>query len=99
MVPLELQIIRECRFGKVSCANISGVMKTLPPANKVQQVVSPGTQGSVRQPADILVIEVAIDPANLLTSFLLDHTNRALCGVGNLRANHTIIQDSMRMQL
>ena len=77
-IALELQIIQESRFSQVTFDDIPGVMKTLPPANKVQQAVCAGTQSSVRYAADILAVEVAIDPANLPTGFVLDHTNRAL---------------------
>jgi hypothetical protein len=48
VVTLELQIIQECRLGQITFDDISGVMKALPPANKVQQVVSVGAQSSGR---------------------------------------------------
>ena len=48
VVTLELQIIQECRFRQVTFDDISGVMKTLPPANKVQQAVSAGAQTGIR---------------------------------------------------
>jgi hypothetical protein len=64
------------------------MMKALPPANKVQQVVSAGAQSGVRQAADALAVEVTIDPANFPAGFVLDHTKGALGWVGSLRANH-----------
>jgi hypothetical protein len=36
---LEAHIIQERGLGKIAFDNVAGVMKTLPPANKVQQVV------------------------------------------------------------
>src|SRR5215469_6824406 len=64
------------------------VMNPLPPANKVQQVVSVSTQGSVRQTANIFAIQVTIDPANLAAGSLLGNTNRALCVAGGLLVDH-----------
>src|SRR2546430_14920160 len=57
-------------------------MNTLPPADKVQQIVSVGAQGGVRQTANIFAIQVTIDPGDLATGGLLDDTNRTLCVVG-----------------
>jgi hypothetical protein len=45
---LELQIIQKRRFGQVTFDDVTGVMKTFSPANKVQQVLSAGAQRGVR---------------------------------------------------
>src|SRR5712692_8850359 len=63
-------------------------MNTLPPADKVQQVVSVNAQGGVSQAADIFAIQVTIDPANLPARRLFDHANRALSAVGGLLVDH-----------
>jgi len=57
---LEAHIFQERGLGKVTFANVAGVMNTLPPANKVQQVVGVGAQGGVRQVADIFAIQVTL---------------------------------------
>ena len=76
---LEAHIIQERRLGKVTFPNVAGVMNALPPANKVQQVVSVDAQGRVRQAADVFAVQVTIDPADLPAGGLLDDTNRTLC--------------------
>jgi hypothetical protein len=64
-------------------------MNTLPPANKVQQIVSIGAQSGVRQAANIFAIQVTIDPADPAAGGLLDDTNRTLCVMGSLLVDHT----------
>jgi len=54
-------------------------MNTLPPAHEVQQAMCVGKQTLVGKPADILAIEVPIDPRHALTGGLLDHLNRTMC--------------------
>src|SRR5260370_29044942 len=71
---LEAHIIQERGLAKVTFLNIAGVMNTLPPANKVQQIVSIGAQGGVRQAANIFAVQVTIDPAHLPAG-LLNNTN------------------------
>src|SRR2546427_7491907 len=63
-------------------------MNTLPPADKVQQVVSVDAQGRVRQAADVLAVQITIDPADLPAGSLFDDTNRTLCVVGGLLVDH-----------
>jgi len=41
---LEAHIFQERGLGKVTFPNVAGVVNTLPPANKVQQIVSIGAQ-------------------------------------------------------
>ena len=72
-------------LGQVSFRHLAGRMKTLPPANKVQEVVDPGAQGRVRHAADVLAVEEAIDPADLPPAFVLDHAQGTLGGVGICR--------------
>jgi hypothetical protein len=81
---LELHIIQEGRLGQVTFGYVAGMMKTLPPANKVQQVVSEGSQRGIRQTADVLAIEETIDPADLPAGFVLDHAKGTLGRVGSL---------------
>ena len=85
---LETHIIQERGLGQVTFPNVAGVMNTLPPANKVQQVVSVGAQGGVRQAANIFAVQVTIDPADSPAGGLLDDTNRTLCVVGGLLVDH-----------
>jgi hypothetical protein len=68
---LEAHIIQERGLGKVAFPNVAGVTNTLPPADKVQQVVSVSAQGGVRQTANIFAVQVTIDPANSLAGALL----------------------------
>src|SRR6266705_304335 len=76
---LEAHIFQERGFDKVAFANVAGVMNTLPPADKVQQVVGVDAQARVCQTANIFAIQITIDPANLAAGALLDDTNRTLC--------------------
>jgi hypothetical protein len=84
---LELHIIQEGRLGQVTFGYVAGMMKTLPPANKMQQVVSVDSQRGIRHTADILAVQVTIDPADLPAGFVLDHAQRTLGGVRGLRAD------------
>ena len=79
---LEPHIVQERRFGKVTFGDVAGVMNALPPADKVQQVVSVTAQGLVRQAADVLAVQITIDPADLPAGGLFDNANRALCVAG-----------------
>ena len=84
---LEFHIIQERRLGQITFEHVAGMMNTLPPANKVQQVISADAQSGVRQAADVLAVEVAIDPADLPAGGLLDDTNRTPGWVGSLLAD------------
>src|ERR1700693_6120172 len=59
-------------------------MNTLPPANKVQQVVSVDAQGLVRQAAHVLAVQITIDPADLPAGVLFDDASRTVCVVGGV---------------
>jgi hypothetical protein len=85
---LEAHIIQERGLGKVAFPNVAGVTHTLPPADKVQQVVSVSAQGGVRQTANLFAVQVTIDPANPLAGTRLDDTNRTLCVVGDLLVDY-----------
>jgi two-component system, OmpR family, sensor histidine kinase CpxA len=67
-----------------SSLNVGGGMNTLPPTNKVQQVVSIGAQGGVLHATNKFAVQITIDPADLPTIGLPDDTNRTLCVVGGL---------------
>ena len=86
---LEAHIIQERGLGKVTFSNVAGGMNALPPANEVQQVVSADAQGGVRQTANILAVQITIDPADSPAGGLLDDTNRTLCVMGALLVDHT----------
>ena len=79
---LESHIVQQCRFGEGIFGDRVGVMNTLPPTEKVQQLVRITLQGMIRQAAKGLVIEVLIDPVNLTSCRLLDDAIRTSCGVG-----------------
>src|ERR1700681_3666747 len=72
---LEAQIIQEGRLGEVRLRDVAGVMKAIPPAHKLQQVVSVNTQTRVCQAANILAVQITIDPTDFAAGGLLDHTN------------------------
>jgi hypothetical protein len=52
-------------------------MNTLPPTEKVQQLVRITLQGVISETAKGLVIEIPIDPVNLTFGCLLDDAIRA----------------------
>src|SRR5439155_18449253 len=54
---LEAHVIEERGLAKVTFPNVTGVMNTLPPANKVQQVVGVDAQARVRQAANIFAVQ------------------------------------------
>jgi len=85
---LEAHIFQERGLGKVAFPNVASVTNTLPPADKMQQVVSVSAQGGVRQAANIFAVQVTIDPANSLAGGLLDDTNRTMCVVGGLLVDY-----------
>ena len=76
---LEAQVILEGRRGEVRLRDVACVMQALPPANKVQQVVSVAAQTRVCQPANILAVQVTINPTDSPSGGLLYHLNRAVC--------------------
>src|SRR5207244_6123525 len=79
---LEPHIIQERRFGEVAFDDVAGVMNTLPPADKMQEVVSVGAQRLVRQAANVLAVQETIDPADLAAGGLLDNANGTLSIAG-----------------
>jgi hypothetical protein len=79
---LKAHIVQQRRFGKITFTNVAGVMNTLPPPEKVQQVMSIDAQGYVSQAAHVLAVEIAVDPSDLPACSLFDDTNWALCMVG-----------------
>ncbi len=85
---LKPHIFKERRLGQITFHHVRGVVNALPPANKVQQVVSVSAQGRVRYAADIFAVQVTIDPGNSLAGALLDDTPRTMCVVGGLLMDH-----------
>ena len=63
-------------------------MNTLPPAKKVQQFMRIDAQGGVGQAADVLAVQITIDPADLPAHGLFDDTNRTLCVAGGVLVDH-----------
>ena len=53
------------------------MVNTLPPPEKVQQLVRIGSQGGVGQAAEHFVVEVLVDPVNLTAGGLFDNAIRA----------------------
>jgi hypothetical protein len=49
------------------------VVNTLPPPEKVQQLVRVCSQGGVSQAAEHFVVEVLVDPVNLTAGGLIDN--------------------------
>src|SRR5713101_3377976 len=79
---LESHIVQQRRFGECIFSDRVGVMNTLPPTEKVQQLVRITFQGIIRQAAKGLVIEILIDPVNLASCRLHDDAIRASCLIG-----------------
>ena len=49
------------------------MVDALPPAHEVQQAVGVAVQGGVREAADILAVQKAVDPGDASAGRLLDH--------------------------
>ena len=87
-VGLKAQVIEQGRLGEVSLGDVAGVMHALPPANEVQQVVGVDAQAGVCQPANMLAIQIIINPLDSLSGALLDHLIRAMCAGCVLLEDH-----------
>src|ERR1017187_9086166 len=81
---LKSDVIQQHGFGKVTFRNVTGMVNTRPPADKVQQVVSVEPQALVRQAAHVLAIQVTIDPTDFVARLLFDNANWTLCSAGGL---------------
>jgi hypothetical protein len=68
----EAHVIEQCPFRQFIFADRVGMMNTLPPTEKVQQLVRITLQGVIGEAAKGLVIEIPIDPVNLTSGCLLD---------------------------
>src|ERR1019366_183269 len=88
---LEAQVIEQRRFGKVGGGDFTSLMNTLPPAHEVQQAMCVGKQAFVGKAANILAIQIAIDPRNALAGGLLDHLNRTM------RARRSLLRDDAEL--
>jgi len=86
---LESHIVQQCRFGECTFVDRVGVMNTLPPTEKVQQLVRITFQGIICQAAQGLVIEILIDPVNLTSGGLHDDAIRASCLIVGGLVDHT----------
>jgi hypothetical protein len=76
---LEAHVLEQGRFGEVCWRDVAGVIDALPPAHEVQQAIRVAIEGFVCEAADIVAVQVAIDPSDTFTGGLLDHLIRALC--------------------
>src|SRR5580692_2560273 len=76
---LEAHVIQQSRLGEVRGGDFARVMNALPPAHEVQQAVRVAVEGLVCETADILAIEVPIDPRDAFAGGLVDHLNRTMC--------------------
>jgi hypothetical protein len=63
-------------------------MNTLPPAKKVKQLMCIDAQRSVSQAANILAVQEAIDPGDLVACGLLDNANWTLPVAGGVLVDH-----------
>src|SRR4051794_39343857 len=81
---LKSDVLQQYRFGKIAFRNVTSMVNTRPPTDKVQQVVSVETQALVRQAAHVLAIQVTIDPTDFVARLLFDNANRTLCSARGL---------------
>jgi hypothetical protein len=63
-------------------------MNTLPPPQKVQQLVGICSQGGVGQAAEHFVVEILVDPVNLAAGGLFNDAIRAVHMVVRRLVNH-----------
>src|ERR1700674_3877877 len=76
---LEAHVLEQGRFGEICWRDIAGVMDALPPAHEVQQTMRVAIEGFFCEAADIVAVQIAIDPSDTFTGGLLDHLIRAVC--------------------
>jgi hypothetical protein len=81
---LKSDVIQQHGFAKITFRDVTGMVNTRPPTDKVQQVVSIKSEALVRQSAYVLAIQVTIDPTNSAARLLFDNANRALCSAKGL---------------
>src|SRR5579872_2288265 len=86
---LESHIVQHCRFGEGVFGDYISVVNTLPPPEKVQQLVRIGSQGGVGQAAEHFVVEVLVDPVNLTAGGLFNDAIRAAHMVVGGLVNYT----------
>ena len=84
---LESHIVEQCRFGESIFGDLIGVVNTLPPAEKVQQLVRIGSQG-VSASGEGFRNRGTVDPVNLTAGGLFDNAIRASHMVVGGLVNH-----------
>src|SRR5450432_1031295 len=84
---LESHIIQQGGLGERIFGNRIGVMNTLPPTDKVQQVLCIASEREVRHATEAFEIQIAIDPFDLAAGGLLDDAKRAACVIGGRLVN------------
>src|ERR1700758_865502 len=87
-VRLEADVVEQGGCSEVCLGDVAGVVNALPPADEVQQAVSIAVEAFVRQAADILTIQEAVDPAHALARLFFDYANGAVCAGGRLFADY-----------
>jgi hypothetical protein len=85
---LEAYVIEQSRLSEVRGRDFTSVMDALPPAYEVQQAVRVAVEGLVCEAADILAVEVPINPRNALAGGLLHHLNRTMRARRGLFRDH-----------
>jgi hypothetical protein len=85
---LESYIVQQRRLGEGIFDDDVSVVNTLPPPEKVQQLVRISSQGGVGQAAEHLVVEILVDPVNLTAGGLFDNAIRASHMVVGRLVNH-----------
>src|ERR1700738_577880 len=75
---LEAQVIEQGRFGEFASRDLAGMMNTRPPAHEVQQAMRVAKQALIGKPADMLTVEIPIDPPDTLAGGLFHDLNRAM---------------------
>src|SRR6516165_328244 len=77
-IRLEAQVIEQRRLCEVGSRDFAGMMNTRPPAHEVQQAMRVAKQALIGKPADMLAVEVPIDPPDTLAGGLFHDLNRAM---------------------
>jgi hypothetical protein len=85
---LEAHILQQSRFAEVVFGNVAGVMDTVPPTKKMQQLMCIDAQGRISQAANILAVQETIDPGDLAACGLLDNANWTLPVAGGALVDH-----------
>ena len=81
---LEAHVVQQGRWAELCPQEVAGMVNALPPAHEVQQAMRINVQGGVGEAADILAVQITVNPAHSLTGVLFDHINGTVgtgCGL------------------